>query len=301
MTIRRIAALVLASGILFVQTGAAQIMVIGQDRRASTSVLVVGGGESDFDQASEVAPDAGPFDVAFSTDAFIALASASAATEQHSEIAAQSITASGRITGSASADEGATAYSFSESNLAIRFTLGQPSYYTLQGTIESDGSSGSTLQLSRPFQTVAFYSADSGVLPLAQTGLLEADTYDINITCNGGANVAAPDGLVTSEAAYDILFLLSQSTDAPAIAESATALRAFPNPFRASTRLTVPDGVREVRVVDTSGRLVRTLTGSPAVVFDGRDDTGRPLAAGVYWMQPIGTTHVGAVKVVRLP
>ena len=37
------------------------------------------------------------------------------------------------------------------------------------------------------------------------------------------------------------------------------------------------------------GRLIRSLSGSPnpartsTIVWDGRDDAGRPVAAGVYW------------------
>jgi beta-glucanase (GH16 family) len=67
----------------------------------------------------------------------------------------------------------------------------------------------------------------------------------------------------------------------------------YPNPFNPSTTISYdlpdPSPVRLV-VVDVSGRLVRTLAagevtaaGRHAVVWNGRDDAGRVVAAGVYF------------------
>jgi hypothetical protein len=71
------------------------------------------------------------------------------------------------------------------------------------------------------------------------------------------------------------------------------ALRtAQPNPFRGSTRIryAVPRaGTGSVRILDVRGRVVRTLhegplpAGEGAVAWDGRDDSGRKAASGVYW------------------
>jgi len=72
-------------------------------------------------------------------------------------------------------------------------------------------------------------------------------------------------------------------------AASLTAAR--PNPFGGSTAIryaAARSGPAEIVVFDLSGRRVRTLVsgfvaaGAHEVVWDGRDDTGRPLAAGVY-------------------
>jgi hypothetical protein len=129
---------------------------------------------------------------------------------------------------------------------------------------------------------------------------MEPGTYDINITCSGTAVAGAGETSEQTSAAYDVLFLLTPSTDVATVPPASAALHAFPNPFRASTRLSIPEGVREVNVVDASGRLVRTLSASPFVLFDGRDDAGRPLASGVYWVKAVGEPDVDAVKVVRL-
>ena len=65
-----------------------------------------------------------------------------------------------------------------------------------------------------------------------------------------------------------------------------------PNPFNPSTQITwsQPDaGKAEIAIVDAAGRRVRTLVqgaypaGVHATLWDGRDDAGRTMAAGVYF------------------
>ncbi|PIE75419.1 hypothetical protein CSA17_07575, partial [bacterium DOLJORAL78_65_58] len=67
-----------------------------------------------------------------------------------------------------------------------------------------------------------------------------------------------------------------------------------PNPFNPSTtiQLDIPrSGLACVTVHDAAGRLVRTLLreevgpGPRALVFDGRDDSGRHLASGTYFVR----------------
>jgi hypothetical protein len=86
-------------------------------------------------------------------------------------------------------------------------------------------------------------------------------------------------------------------------------LGAAPNPFSAATglrfRLAEPGPVR-VRVHDAAGRRVRTLdvaarpAGEQTVAWDGRDDAGRTVAAGVYWVEIRSGDHGARGKVVRL-
>jgi hypothetical protein len=80
---------------------------------------------------------------------------------------------------------------------------------------------------------------------------------------------------------------------APATAPRAGMERPGPNPFTGSTRilLTLPPGVRQdfsLAIYDAAGRRVRRLlegrraAGGHALSWDGTDDAGRALAAGVY-------------------
>lgn len=81
------------------------------------------------------------------------------------------------------------------------------------------------------------------------------------------------------------------STEAPALSSNATLAAAYPNPFHEATRLRLqmdtPGRVRAV-VYDVLGRAVTMLVdrwygaGGHDVTWDGRDASGRPVAAGLY-------------------
>jgi hypothetical protein len=77
----------------------------------------------------------------------------------------------------------------------------------------------------------------------------------------------------------------------------------FPNPFNPTTtiRYAAPaaGGHVELTVFDAGGRLVRTLVsghqtnGEKTVVWDGRNDTGAPVASGVYFYRlAVGEVHL---------
>jgi hypothetical protein len=95
---------------------------------------------------------------------------------------------------------------------------------------------------------------------------------------------------------------------APA-APTVTALEAaYPNPFRDATHLALSlarAGQMSVVVFGVDGRAVRTLAGGrwePGVYrldWDGRDDDGRPVAAGVYFVR-MTTAHATTTRRVAL-
>lgn len=71
-------------------------------------------------------------------------------------------------------------------------------------------------------------------------------------------------------------------------------LRNYPNPFNPATKIVFRldrDSEATLRIFDVNGRLVRTLvdsylaSGSRTVEWDGRDDQGRSLASGTYYMR----------------
>jgi hypothetical protein len=85
---------------------------------------------------------------------------------------------------------------------------------------------------------------------------------------------------------------------------------AHPNPFRGSTTLEFElsaAGPVWASVHDLSGRLVRTLANGGALpagrqfmIWDGRDDAGRPTSAGIYFQRVRTAQAEGATRVVRL-
>jgi photosystem II stability/assembly factor-like uncharacterized protein len=82
-----------------------------------------------------------------------------------------------------------------------------------------------------------------------------------------------------------------------------------PNPFRHSTTVTysVPAAGRvHLAVYDAAGRAVATLRDGPAaagehaVTWNGRDATGAPVHAGVYFLRLHDGSQVSATKVLPL-
>ncbi len=77
-------------------------------------------------------------------------------------------------------------------------------------------------------------------------------------------------------------------------------LRAFPNPFRTSTTL-VGSGATALRILDVTGRRVRTLPAGPSpTIWDGMDEAGRTVPAGTYWVTKLGSESGWATRIVRL-
>jgi photosystem II stability/assembly factor-like uncharacterized protein len=87
----------------------------------------------------------------------------------------------------------------------------------------------------------------------------------------------------------------------------ANALLAVPNPARGGTTLVLELARRapvSIRIVDAAGGLVRTIdlgemaAGRHGIEWDGRDDRGTPVAAGVYYAVTPGRAGNGASLVV---
>lgn len=83
---------------------------------------------------------------------------------------------------------------------------------------------------------------------------------------------------------------------------------AAPNPFTVSTVLLLGAwGPIELSIHDTAGRLVRRLVGSSSGVarlagipWDGRDDAGRRVPAGVYWARLSNPEGQATISIVRI-
>ncbi len=110
------------------------------------------------------------------------------------------------------------------------------------------------------------------------------DNYDI---------FAGPDGVLKiTENRLELLPLQCSATSAAQHSSRGLAVDVVPNPFNpsATISLALPAAdVVTVEVYDLAGRHVRTLArdrameaGSGDLVWDGRDDAGRPAASGVY-------------------
>jgi hypothetical protein len=107
-------------------------------------------------------------------------------------------------------------------------------------------------------------------------------------------------GLARAVAQADSVYRFGTAAVAEERGRTVSALSARPSPFAASVRLDAGPalaGVLACELRDVAGRRVRTLARVPggAWSWDGRDATGRPVAAGVYYAIAGGTR----VKLVR--
>lgn len=83
----------------------------------------------------------------------------------------------------------------------------------------------------------------------------------------------------------------------------------YPNPFNPSTTIEYSlkaDSKIEIQILDSLGRLVRTLFNGPSgsgthrLTWDGRDDSGHPLSSGLYYYQITSAAFTSANKMLLL-
>jgi len=120
------------------------------------------------------------------------------------------------------------------------------------------------------------------------------------------------DGWVQRDGWYvdDVHVFADAPTGADGVELMTARVSNYPNPFNPVTNVqySVPrDANVELAIYDVAGRLVRTLVTEPAhsagrhtVRWDGRDDDGRAIAAGVYFARLIVDAESTASKMVLL-
>lgn len=276
------------------------ILVLGQDRRVHSSVLISDGVDSDADSEHLVAPDSGPF--VEDSNVFVSLptAAADASGSQNSIFLQHAIHALGGYAalGDIPATEG-FAYANGNSAVAIRFQLQTASTYVFQGFVDTFGEGSVTTGLSRPFQTVEWFSSQGDThVDFNESGILEPGIYDLNINAAGTLNLE-PGSTGNISGGYEVNLVFGSATDAPVVV--ASSFGAFPNPFSNETRITLPENVGSARIVDLAGRVVRTISGEGVLVWDGRDENGQSMANGVYWAAPVSASVPATpLKLVRV-
>jgi C1A family cysteine protease len=131
----------------------------------------------------------------------------------------------------------------------------------------------------------------------------ESDSCLVRVTAwdpshNAGSDVSAG------------LFAIEKPATGDGQIPAATALlQNYPNPFNGHTTIAwslAEDAFVDIRIYDTAGRLVRTVVsaehgpGSYRTVWNGRDDAGRPVASGVYFLRMTAGEVRQARKIVYL-
>jgi hypothetical protein len=121
----------------------------------------------------------------------------------------------------------------------------------------------------------------------AHFGLPGTSSVDVRVTWPGSGGTRLVQD-VTGVAVPSRSSILEgvEPTSVPERTE-AFGWRVAPNPSRGRVLLTRTGGaaISDLLLVDAAGRHVRRLAGSGAVVWDGRDEAGRPVASGVYFLR----------------
>jgi len=97
--------------------------------------------------------------------------------------------------------------------------------------------------------------------------------------------------------------VVSQVVDAPdpVAASQSLSVRIHPNPARGLVTLSLNAPAAPAatfRIVDVSGRVVRTLSGATVRTWDGRDSTGRNVPGGVYLIRARAGDRTATEKLV---
>ena len=153
------------------------------------------------------------------------------------------------------------------------------------------------------FDSLGWIPRDSGTVILAP-GEGHSPLVTVTSTVLGEATLVTLQGtlsspsLASAEAQANFVLYwnwdyVGTDGDQPSAPEVPSIITAVPNPFRSLVTITfdVPNSGRAtgLSVYDMLGRRVRSLAkgglmpGRQSVAWDGCDDSGRPVSAGVYW------------------
>lgn len=131
----------------------------------------------------------------------------------------------------------------------------------------------------------------------AYSMVVPVGTYSVTASATGFVSNTVENVTVVQNLTTTVNFVLTPGSpnDDPNAPVNATVLRGnYPNPFNPET--TIAYSVKEpgpvwIGIYNVKGQLIRTLvndvraTGHYTVVFDGRDDNGRSVSSGVYFMK----------------
>lgn len=126
--------------------------------------------------------------------------------------------------------------------------------------------------------------------------------------------VATQNGRLTIQLGYEPIFLegdfLTDVTSQPqALPSSFKLVQNYPNPFNPSTniRFDLPLASQVSLIIyNALGQTVRTLldrryeAGSHQIIWDGRDDFGKPIASGVYFLRMVANRGQGTNDFVQI-
>ena len=294
--------LMMITAILAFGAGTADAVIVptAQSRTVAATAHAQDSQTSGDDSDSDLAPDFGPFDRAVSATVLLAGALGAGTGSQDSEILPIAIRAAGSHSANGEGWEpGGAGNATGSSHFEVTFDLTEDADYAMTGTLEAFDSGSTTLQLTGPSGTIHFLSPSNESIVVAEVGNLLAGSYTLVIESSGSA---FGDFFFYDYASgfYDIDFAFPAATGSRIGEVGAAGIMVAPNPFRTTTRIRPGSG--NVTVHDLRGRVVRRLTvaADGATEWDARDDRGRPLPSGVYFVNVAGDRESTRTKVTLI-
>jgi hypothetical protein len=224
---------------------------------------------------------------------------------QTSYFDAESFTLIGSFYATASAeDEEASGEGFGQSTVDVTFEVVETTPLHLRGVLNSDGGGGASV-LVRAFGGEIFNyqhisGNDSFEIDIAH--VLEPGTYQIVLHTSGYGQA---HGFSPSLGDFYAIADFSSAVAVGDAAISPASITVGPNPARAGTPVLITTGTTapvRATIHDAVGRRVAALRsdGTGELRWDARDEAGRPLTPGVYFVRIAGREVAAARRVTIL-
>ncbi|MGI6198316.1 MAG: carboxypeptidase regulatory-like domain-containing protein [Candidatus Cloacimonadaceae bacterium] len=145
----------------------------------------------------------------------------------------------------------------------------------------------------------------------AYTLIVPVGCHSVTASAAGYADLTVDDVPVNQDLTTTVNFILEEvSNDDNLLPVAVTALNGnYPNPFNPETTISYSvkePGKVKLEVYNIKGQLVRTLvdeeqvTGHYKLIFDARDDSGRPISSGVYMLKMIAPGYRKTSKMILM-
>jgi len=272
-------------------TAAAQIVPVSQDRwvYGYASIDTMEGSIYGVDSDTASGFDHFQEGAGVTIETWHALSSGSAT--QNSDI----LPAELRAYGSAAANSETYEYdvfadSYGQSRYDVVFDLADTVVYRMTGMLEAYDNGDTYIQLKKGTLTIVdFYASYNETTPVSVEDTLYPGQYRLFMNAYASAFADGAGYFSYGFSSFDIRFQVATSTGIPTGgSDSKLFLSVAPNPIRSETVIAhhIPaGGTATIDVFDLAGRRVRTLQSSGSVVWDGRDDSGRNVAPGIYFVR----------------
>lgn len=240
---------------------------------------------------SSFAPDLNPFVDGVSSTINLDSALASGSAHQNSTIAPQGFDING---GCAANGEGYDYDAYGDAggrtHFECEFEVVTETSFTLVGYLEASDGGETMLSLIGPGTELELYADFNSILDVDESGTLTPGVYTFIVDANSfayGDYFAYGYGY----GGFDLDLAFSSTSAVDGSLSDALAITTSPNPFSGRAQISYASPLRApvtLEVIDVRGRRVRNLvtggTETGSLSWDGRDDEGRGLPPGVYFL-----------------